>query len=94
MPVAAPRGRADGDEDGVRFGDRVGQIGREGEAAAPHVALDETVEPGLEDRHDAAVERLDLARVLVDADDVVSEVGEAGAGYEPDIARPDHDNTH
>ena len=36
----------------------------------------------------------DLGRVLVDADDVVAVLGEAGAGDQPDIAGPDNRDLH
>ena len=49
----------------------------------------EVVEAGLEDRDLAALEALDLVGVDVGADHVVADVGEAGAGGEPDVARPD-----
>src|SRR6185295_13725715 len=46
------------------------------------------------DRNCAAAELGDLGRVVVDTGDLVSEVGKAGAGDEPDIACADHGNTH
>ena len=49
----------------------------------------EVVEPGLEDRDLAALEALDLVGVDVGADDVVADVGEAGAGGEPDVPGAD-----
>jgi hypothetical protein len=36
----------------------------------------------------------DLALVLVDAGDVVTEIRKAGAGNQPHIARADHGNPH
>ena len=74
MPVAAPGRRPDRDED--RFGrlDRVGEVGREREPPLAHVLGDEVREARLENRNLAAVQRLDLARILVDAAHVVSEV--------------------
>ncbi len=94
MAVAAARRRADGDEDRFGAADAGDEIGGEAQPAAFDVAGDEPVEAGLEDRHDALLERLDLARVLVDADDVVAEIGKAGAGDQPDIAGPDDRDTH
>src|SRR5690606_37660645 len=52
------------------------------------------VEPGLEDRNAALAQRRDFAGVLVDAADVMAEVGEARTGDEPDVARAYHDNSH
>jgi hypothetical protein len=51
---------------------------------------DELVEAVLDDRHLAARQRLDLRRVDVRADHVVAQVGEAGAGGEPDVSGSDH----
>src|SRR4051794_26776518 len=61
MAAAAPRGRADRDEDGVGAIDRLGEVGREGEPAGPDVGLDQLVEPRLEDRDLSALEPVDLA---------------------------------
>jgi hypothetical protein len=94
MPVAAPRRRADRDEHRLGACDGRGKIGGEGQTPAARVALDQPVEPGLEDRHLAALQRLDLAGVLVDAGHVVAEVGEAGAGDQAHIARADHRYAH
>ena len=40
------------------------------------------------------VQDLDLARVDVEAQHVVADLGEAGAGDEADVARPDHRDLH
>ena len=55
---------------------------------------DQRVEPGLEDRDLAAAQGCDLVGVLVDAGDLVAEIGKAGAGNQPHIARADHGNAH
>ena len=94
VPIAAPRRRADGDEGDLDVGDRAPQVRRERQAPVAHVALDKFLQPGLVDRHDAVVQSGDLARVAVDANDVVSEIGEAGPGDKPDIARTDHGDAH
>ena len=47
-------------------------------------------EPGLE----ALVKAVDLRLVLVDAADLVPEIGKAGAGDEPHIASADHRDAH
>jgi hypothetical protein len=60
----------------------------------PERTLLATSAAGLEDRHDAALERVDLALVLVDADDLMAEIGETGPGHEADIAGADHGNAH
>ena len=94
MAVAAPRRRADGDEDRLGALHAFGQIGGEGEPAGRDVARDELVEARLEDRHDAPLQRVDLGLILVDADDVMAEVRKAGSGNQADIAGSDHRDAH
>jgi hypothetical protein len=48
----------------------------------------------LPDRHDAILEPLDLACILVDAGDLMTEIGKARAGDESHIAGADHRNAH
>ena len=72
----------------------VGEVGGEGQPATLGIGLDQRLEPRLPDRHPAGVEAVDLGRVLVDAGHMVAEIGEAGAGHEPDIAGADHRDTH
>ena len=71
-----------------------GELGGEGEPPAATLLRDQLVEAGLVDRHLAALERRDLVGVLVDADDVMAEIGKAGAGNEADIAGADHRDAH
>ena len=94
MAVAAPGGGADRDEHGLGVADRLLQVDGEGQAAFAHVLGDEFGQARLEDRDLAAVERLDLGRILVDAADVVAEIRKAGAGNQSDIACSDHRDTH
>jgi hypothetical protein len=62
----------------VGIGHRPFQIGGEMQPAGFHVLGHKIVQPRLVDRHLAALERRDLAFVLIDAGDVVAEVGKAG----------------
>ncbi len=94
MAVAAARGRAHGDEHDLGLTHRMGEVGVELQPARSDVAAYQVVEARLEDRHLAGLEALDLGGVLVDAGDLVAEVGEAGAGDQADIARTDHRNAH
>src|SRR5207245_1180905 len=84
----------DGDEDCIGAGDGGRGIRREGEAAGPHVALDQLIEAGLVDRHLAALQPGNLVGILVDAHDVDAELREAGAGDEADIAGADDRDVH
>jgi hypothetical protein len=58
------------------------------------VAGHELGETGFVDRCLTARERCDLFRLLVDANDMMSEIGEAGPRNKPDIAGADHRNAH
>ena len=94
VAVAAARRRADRDEDRIGRGHRRLQLGRKAQPPGLNVGGDQIVEAGLVDRHLAALQRRDLAGVLVDADDVVAEIGKAGPGNEADIAGADHRDAH
>src|SRR3546814_4572758 len=69
-------------------------LGGERQPSGLHVALDQALQPGLEDRDLARLQPLDLGGVLVDAADVDAELGETCAGDEADIAGADHGNAH
>src|SRR6185295_19635938 len=58
------------------------------------IARDDLAEARLVDRKLAARERRDLVRVLVDADDVMPEVGKARPADEADIAGADDCDAH
>jgi hypothetical protein len=55
----------------------------------PNVVGDEIGETGLEDGDFAALERRDPRSILIDAGDVVTEIGETGSRNEGDIAGAD-----
>jgi hypothetical protein len=86
MAVAAPRRRADRDEH------RVGALTPSARSVvnckrpAATLLATRSIEARLVNRHFAAQQRVDLGLVLVDADDVVAEIGEAGARNQADIA--------
>ncbi|MNI47080.1 hypothetical protein D3C73_1015780 [compost metagenome] len=94
MAVAAPRGRAHGDEDGVGRADRLGAVHGEGQPPVADVVGHQIVQPRLIDGHDVLVQALDLGSVLVDAGHRVAEIGETGAGHQADIARSNHGDAH
>ena len=94
MAVAAPRRGADCDEDGIGVGDGRLQIGGEAEPFGFHIAGNQRIEAGLEDRNLATLQRVDLAEILVDAGDLVAEIRKTGAGDQSDIARANHGNPH
>ena len=78
--------RGHGDEDDLRVIDAVLDAAGEAQALRGDVAIDDFLEARLVDRDLAGLERLDFARVVIDADDVVADFREARAGDETDIA--------
>ncbi len=94
MAVAAARRRTDRDEHRVGRGHRAGEIGREFEPAGARIVGDQVIEAGLVNRHLAARQSRDLRLVLVDANDLMAEIGKTGAGNKADIAGADHGNAH
>ena len=71
-----------------------GEVGRERQPAFAAVPLHEFEQARLVDRQLARVERLDLRRVVVDADDVVAALGEAGRRDEADVPGADDRDFH
>ena len=55
---------------------------------------DEIADPLLEHGRAAVVDRVDLDRVDVDADDVVTALGEAGGRHDPDVAQAEDGDPH
>ncbi len=86
--------RADGDELERAMRNRRVDVGGEVQPPGGDVARDHRLEAGLVDRHAALIQDLDLARVDVEAQHVVADLGETGAGDEPDVAGPDHRDFH
>ena len=94
MTVAAPRRRADRDEHRLGPVDRGGQVAGEGEAAGRDVVGHQLLQARFVDRHFAVAQRGELSRIGLDHRDLGAEFGEAGAGYQADIAATDHRDTH
>src|SRR5215211_3018753 len=94
MAVAAARWCPDGDEDRLRIAHWRGEVGGKVEPSFARIALDQFGEPRLENRDQAALKRLDLGSVLIDAGDMMTEIGKARSRHKADIASPDHGNTH
>ena len=92
--IAAARGRTNRDEHRISCGNRASEFRREFQPARARIVGDQVIKAGLIDRHLAAAQRRDLCLVLVDADNLVPEVGKASAGNKADIAGADHGNAH
>ncbi len=69
-------------------------VGRELQPARGSIAADHRLEAGFVDRHAAAVQHVDLGRIDVEAQNVVADLGQAGARDQADIARADHRDFH
>jgi hypothetical protein len=87
-------GGADGDEDDGAFAAGAFDVGGEAEAAGFVVALHDGFEAGFEEGDLALFEAGDLGGVDVGAEDVVADVGEAGADDEADVAAADDGDSH
>ena len=83
MAIAAAR-RGNRDEDRLTIA-RAHDVGGKCKTALPHVGFDQIGEPGLEDRHFAAIERGYPLLVLFNAGDLMTEIGKASTGDEADI---------
>ncbi len=94
MAVAAPRRRADRDEHRLGLGDRPGEVGGEIEPLLAHIGGDQAIEVRLEDGNVAVAQPRDLGGILVDAGDLMTEIGKACPGHEPDISGADHGDAH
>lgn len=79
MPVAAPAGRTDRNEDRACAFDPFGQVSREGKTAGLCIAFNQRFEPRLLDWHDTFLEARNLAFVFVYANDFVPEIIETGS---------------
>ena len=79
--------RADRDEGKIGRGDALGVIAGEVEPTGGNVAGDQLFELRLVDRQMALTQGGNPILIDIDAGDVVSEIGETGAGYETDVAR-------
>ena len=85
--------RADGDED--RPTRRLApQVGGERDAVFPRIALHHLLEARLVDRHHTGLQAFDLGGVHVDAQDVMSDLGQNRPLDEPDIAGSEHGDLH
>ena len=94
VTVAAARRRADGDQCRLSAGHRLGEIGGEREPACGEVCANELGEARLVDWNDTLLQGFDLPSVLVDANNVMTEIRKAGPGYEAHVPGTDHRNAH
>jgi hypothetical protein len=88
------RRRADGDELHRAVADGGVDVGREVQPVSRDVAPDHLGQSRLVDRDAAVVEHVDLGAVDVEAQHVVADLGEAGAGHQSHVAGPGHRDLH
>src|ERR1700733_12691309 len=93
MAVTAARWRADCNKYRVGLADS-GCIGSEVKPFLPDIRFNQIGKTRLEDWNFTAIERRDFLRILVDADDVMAEIGKAGSRDEPHITCADHRHSH
>ena len=86
MAIAAAGRSADRDEDRVSGLHRCREIGRELQALRRKVRGDQFAKSGLENWNLAKLERVDLALVLVNADDLMAKIREASSAHKANIA--------
>ena len=58
------------------------------------ISVNDFLQSGFVDRHLARLEGLYFSRIVIHADDVMADVGKAGAGDEADITGADDGNIH
>ena len=88
------RRRADADEHHLGVGDRLAEVGRERQPALAGDLLEEFGQVGLVEGHPARAQRVDLRPVVVEADDTVTEIGQAGRRDQPDVTDSDDGEVH
>ena len=94
MPVAPARRRPHRDEHRIGIPYRRRQVRPEPQTPRLDIVPDQLVQAGLVDRHHSLQKPIDLPRILVDAENIVTEVREAGPRHQTDVARTDHRYTH
>jgi len=77
------------DENDLGIVDSFTNAAAEAQTVGRDVAMDDLLQPGLINRDPAGLEGFDFFFIVVDANDIVSDVGEAGAGNETYIAGAD-----
>ena len=94
MAIAPPGRRSNGDEDRVGVLHGVRRFGGEVQTPGPDILGHQVFKTRLEDRNAARLQTFDLAGVLVDAGDGVTEVRKTGPAHQAHIACADHCNLH
>ena len=88
------RGRGNCDENNLRMVNAVFDAGRKAQSACGNVALNQFLETGLVDRYLPTPQAINFFLVVVYADDIVADIGQASAGHKTDISRANNTDIH
>ena len=94
MAIATTRWGSDGNEDHVSIANCLTKLYAEGKPTLSYVGPDEFGQSRLEDWYLTTLKRFDFHGVLIDADNMMTEICKAGSGDEADITCADDCNTH
>ena len=83
-----------GDEDNLRVLDAILNAAGEAKPLRRHISVNDFLQSGFIDGHLARPEGLYFSWIVIHADDVMANVGKAGAGDETDITGADDGNIH
>jgi hypothetical protein len=78
----------------LRILDSILNAAREPKSLGRNISVNDLLQSGFVDGHFALLERLYFSWIVIDADNVVADVGKAGAGDETDITGADNGNIH
>src|SRR5882757_4214095 len=94
MSIAASRRRSNCNEYRVSLGYRAAELRGKEQPPLLDVRANNIPKPWFEDRNLTRVQRRDLRAILVDAGDLVAEIGDTGPRNKSYIASADHRNPH
>ena len=81
-------------ENNLRMIDAVFDAVRKAQSAGGNIAMNDFFQAGFVNRDLPALQAIDLSLVVVDADDIVADIGEASTSHETDISRTNNRNIH
>jgi hypothetical protein len=72
----------------------VGNAAGKSQSVRRNVAMNDFFQAGFVNRDMPAAETIELSLVVVDADNIMADIGEAGASHQTDISRANNSNIH
>ena len=85
---------ADGDEDHTRSGNALAEVGAESQAAFAGVALHQLEQTRLVDGQCAGFQSRNLARVIIDAGNIIAALRQAGGCHQSHVSRANDRDFH